>query len=343
MKSSLLGKFRKDSSSETPVSGLPVFAQSIQPVTSVPAMKSTTSALTATVTWAETPEPPQLLVTNADDSGNPERVESGEEMIDIINLCDEIPKFPAKADDGQLFCLNDGLCRVALDPVCHWRRSTTTSAATRDTISLGTLLRRGTPRTLTRRERYLIALTLASSYLQLKSSPWIRAEWSKSDILFLWDGENPDRIKLNQPYISRCFERAADNSAEDSDDDIMVPMGRFDRDDRTLAGLGIMLLELCFGTALEEHETRRRYYQGGEAGAGPAANPFIDRAAALEWFPRAEGEAGPEFADAIGWCLTCMPGSRESDDTLDKWREELFSKVVLPLKYCHDQFVATRS
>jgi hypothetical protein len=32
-----------------------------------------------------------------------------------------------------------------------------------------------------------------------------------------------------------------------------------------------------------------------------------------------------------------MPGSGESDGMLDKWREELFLKVVEPLKYCYDQ------
>src|SRR5699024_682841 len=121
-----------------------------------------------TATCTGISELPQVVVTNADDSSSPEKAESGEEMIEIINLCDEIPKFPAKSDDRQIFCLKDGHSRVALDPVCHPRRPATMSTAARDTISLETLLRRETPRTLTRRERYLIALTLASSYLQLK-------------------------------------------------------------------------------------------------------------------------------------------------------------------------------
>jgi hypothetical protein len=35
-----------------------------------------------------------------------------------------------------------------------------------------------------------------------------------------------------------------------------------------------------------------------------------------------------------------MPGSGESDGKLDKWREELFLKVVEPLKYCYKQLSA---
>jgi hypothetical protein len=93
-----------------------------------------------------------------------------------------------------------------------------------------------------------------------------------------------------------------------------------------------LLLELCFGTALEDHELRRKYP------IGPTPNPFLDMAAALEWSPRALEEGGPEFADAILWCLRNMPGSGESDGTSEKWREELFQKVVEPLKYCYDQF-----
>jgi hypothetical protein len=90
-----------------------------------------------------------------------------------------------------------------------------------------------------------------------------------------------------------------------------------------------MILELFFGKALEDHEIRQKY---------PPAGHFLDLAAVLEWSPRAVDEGGPEFADAILWCLHNMPGSGELDGNLEKGREELYLKVVLPLKYCYDQF-----
>lgn len=96
-----------------------------------------------------------------------------------------------------------------------------------------------------------------------------------------------------------------------------------------------MLLELCFGIALEDHETRQK-----DSASGQAPNPYLDLAAALEWCPRAVEEAGPEFADAILWCLYNMPRNGEAYGKLERWREELFVKVVEPLQYCHDQLRA---
>jgi hypothetical protein len=69
----------------------------------------------------------------------------------------------------------------------------------------------------------------------------------------------------------------------------------------------------------------------------------LDIAATLEWSPRDVEEAGPEFVDAIMWCLRGVSRSGESDAKLEKWREELFLKVVEPLKYYYDQFDAVGS
>jgi hypothetical protein len=235
-------------------------------------------------------------------------------LIDISNLCDTIAAF--KSNLKHRSCLRGEQGRFALSPL-----ESQGVTDIRDTVSLDTLLCKNSKITLTRRQRYLIALTLASSHLQLHSTPWISSQWSKKDILFLRDSNNPDKILLDQPYISRNF--APTPAVSDN------PI-----DDQSLSNLDIMLLELCFGTALEDHEIRQKYPTGS------TPNPFLDIAAALEWSPRAVEEAGPEFADAIMWCLRGVPGSGESDGKLEKWREELFLKVVEPLKYCYDQFNA---
>lgn len=135
------------------------------------------------------------------------------------------------------------------------------------------------------------------------------------------DSTNPNKVLLDQPYISRHF--APVSKSHDS------------HDDRSLSNLGIMLLELCFGTALEDHDTRQKYSISKQA-----PNPYLDLAAALEWCLRAVEEAGPEFADAILWCLYNIPGNGEANGKLERWREELFVKVVEPLQYCYDQFRA---
>jgi hypothetical protein len=120
---------------------------------------------------------------------------------------------------------------------------------TRETVTLESLLMRpapGQPWTpcivLSRQERYFIALTLASSLLQLHATPWLATRWSKKDILFLRNG--PDSIIVDQPYISpQPFSQSP----------------TYHDTSKSISALGIMLLELCFGIALEDHEIRRGF------------------------------------------------------------------------------------
>jgi hypothetical protein len=235
-------------------------------------------------------------------------------MIDVSNLCDTIASYRKNLKHRS--CLKGEQYRFALSPL-----DSQGTGDIRDTISLEQLLSKDSIITLTRRQRYFIAVTLASSHLQLQSTPWIGSQWSKRDILFPRDSTDPNKIRLDQPYISRSFAPMPSPPLSSSDY----------TNDHSLSILGIMLLELCFGTALEDHEIRQKY---------PPAGHFLDMAAALEWSPRALEEGGPEFADAILWCLHNMPGSGELDGSLEKWREELYLKVVEPLKYCYDQFSA---
>jgi hypothetical protein len=123
--------------------------------------------------------------------------------------------------------------------------------------------------------------------LQLHSTPWISAHWSKKDILFLSDSTNPEKVHLDQPYISRNFAPA--------------PHASENLQDRSLSNLGIMLLELCFGTALEDHEIRQKYPTGS------TPNPFADMAAALEWSPRVVKRRGQNLRmQFCGACIICL-------------------------------------
>lgn len=99
-----------------------------------------------------------------------------------------------------------------------------------------------------------------------------------------------------------------------------------------------MLLELCFGIALEDHHIRQNYLsRDGQPYAG------LDLAAAMEWCDRfASEEAGPEFADAIDWCLRNPTRAMASAEMKDAgWREKLYARVVEPLYYCHEQLTSS--
>ena len=185
------------------------------------------------------------------------------------------------------------------------------------TTSLTSLLSSRAQVRLTRRQRYSIALTLASSHLQLYASPWLEARWSKADILLqCTDGR---AILTDQIYISRDFVSSVSGT-----------LSSFESANGGLSSLGIILLELCFGVAIEEHEIRKKF---SALAYDSTISHTLDLIAALEWCDQhAVEEAGQDFASAIEWCLknTTARNSREDQS----WREELFIKVVEPLEEC---------
>ncbi len=66
--------------------------------------------------------------------------------------------------------------------------------------SLADLLRPDATLNLNRVQRYGIALTLASSHLQLHSTPWLKGVWASDDILFPIDDNNLAALH-GEPYI----------------------------------------------------------------------------------------------------------------------------------------------
>jgi hypothetical protein len=93
-----------------------------------------------------------------------------------------------------------------------------------------------------------------------------------------------------------------------------------------ISTLGIRLLELCFGTTLESNEFRKQLPVGDSV-----TGRILDYAAAIQWSKMVSEEAGPEYAEAIEWCLHAKQVSDGS------WRKEIWTHVILPLDACHRQ------
>ena len=175
---------------------------------------------------------------------------------------------------------------------------------------------------LNRRQRYGIAYTIASSHLQLYPSPWLHPHWTKKDIIFNLDPQDTNSILLDQPFILHAF------SAQKS-----IPAAPSLSEDRSLPNLGILLIELCFGSALEDQKMRRQCHsEDGQQSETPEYAAGMDLVVALEWSKSVAGEAGETYADAVKWCLKGhWKGVKD-----DKWREELFANVVRPLQSYHE-------
>ena len=249
----------------------------------------------------------------------------------IMDLCDAITT--RKPEDNCLGHLKDDENVYSLHPSLKQFASESLQW-----ITLGRLLSKNSPIKLNRRQRYSLALTLASSHLQLYSSSWLGLHWTKNEIIFLYSSESTDGIHLDRPYLCRpCVIKKSQPSQ-----DPYAPT------DRTLSTLGILLIELCHGMPLEEHEMRRQLVSPSLSGttsnttlstATPSSNInaaldfALDLAVAMEWSRSVSGEAGERFADAVEWCLRNKL-MNVKDST---WRKELFANVIEPLQFCHVQ------
>lgn len=165
---------------------------------------------------------------------------------------------------------------------------------------------------LQRVQRFSIALAVSSSHLRLHSTDWARKQWEASDICFPVDA-NTKQVMLDRPYVSTSFEARKANAQP-------APGGT----GPSFVCLGIMLLELVFGMNLEQHDL---WHQLGQS---HHQNGTFRLMVARHWADSVEGEAGPDCASAVKWCLTESPQTLQGD----QWRRDLADKVVLPLEKC---------
>lgn len=170
--------------------------------------------------------------------------------------------------------------------------------------------------TFDRRERYSVALLLASSVAQLQFTPWLRTGLTKDDVLFYPCKEDDCLISYHEPFIRQGFRDCDDHPQPDSG-----------IDDYNFFSLGILLLELCFGKRLEDHPQRQRLpaASGGEKQA-------YDLQAAISWSQKVAGEGGDDYACAVNWCFTRGYNAAKS------WRIEIIKNVVRPLEMCQEHF-----
>lgn len=184
----------------------------------------------------------------------------------------------------------------------------------RSSVTLDHMLSQDFEGHISRRERYSIALLVASSVGQLASTPWLRNTLCKEDIIFfpLYDDQCQDLY--GEPFIQQDF----------SDGRKVLTSSDPSTDEYNFYSLGILLLELCFGSRLEDHPLRKKY----PATSDPVAMHAFDVMAALDWSRRVSDEAGNGYATAVKWCFMSATAKGKS------WRGEIIGNVVQPLETC---------
>ena len=180
--------------------------------------------------------------------------------------------------------------------------------------------------TLTRQQRFTIAAILASSFLQLHSTPWLADSWSKKDITFIRASDGSRRPLIEYPYISQSFISSRTKTTPSHPLNTAYPSSADYDCRKCLFSLGVMLLELCFGEALEDQKLRKLYY-----GPDNRPNDRTDYCTAQAWQKKVQGECGDGLSEAVRRCIDCSFGPRP--DLADKsFLAAVFAGVVEPVE-----------
>ncbi|KAK3399584.1 hypothetical protein B0T20DRAFT_467996 [Sordaria brevicollis] len=226
---------------------------------------------------------------------------------------------------------------------------------------------------LERKQRYFIAFTIASSFVQLLGSSWFPTTLTKTDIVFFrnnppeqssdedtdeedrfLDGDGNGTAFLDEPYVQRPVVASCESQQD------KVPVSAYS----SLQELGIILVELCFGKRLRDQDCWRRHNRNSRA-RDDYVRGIYDLMAANELKRKVAGEAGPDYAAAVKWCLkddgSFVWGSKGGEvvktlgkfavyknnnnmkgRTVEKWRKEMANNVVERLKACCDYLAGQR-
>ena len=171
---------------------------------------------------------------------------------------------------------------------------------------------------LSRADRLSLALTIASSVLQLYKTPWLRENWSKHDILINEAGNDSYR---EQAHVSGTF---STSTPEEITQQKMV--FQFVRNE-TLFALGIVLIELCLGQALESMRSPE-----DPLDANQKPNVLTDLSTSERLLKSVYSEAGTRYGDAVRRCIYCEFDQRRTTLDDDDFRQAVYDGVVAPLE-----------
>ncbi|KAF2818116.1 hypothetical protein CC86DRAFT_337510 [Ophiobolus disseminans] len=254
---------------------------------------------------------------------------SNQKIVGFIPLASAVPKIQVELsiDHNIQLCkqLGDEECGVCmgiighddevfhLHPIIQGRQ-----VVGNDPITLDHILSYDFEGHLSRRQRYSIALLVASSVGQLQSTPWLRNGLCKEDIIFFPSNDDSPTIPYDEPFIRQDFPHSHSHPIST---DFFV-------NDCNFYSLGIILLELCFGRRLEDHHVHKKHPSTIDA----VTKHAFDVMAALKWSSSVSGEGGDDYATAVTWCFMGVT------DREKNWRGGIVANVVRPLEKCIEHF-----
>ena len=190
--------------------------------------------------------------------------------------------------------------------------------------------RRGPGFSLSRRDRLYIAVTLASSVLQLDGTSWLKRQWRSGDILFLpledLETSTP-RVDLTHPYVSQKVFPEDANTVLVADASGTTIAHRIPSE--ILFVLGITLTELCFGQNIYDMRIEEDMDKTEMLTNFNTASRLIDYV---------YNESGSRYGDVVRRCLKCPPDVRDASLDNEEFQEAVFESIVTPLRQDFEDF-----
>lgn len=170
-------------------------------------------------------------------------------------------------------------------------------------------------------DRLKLAITLASSVLQLHETPWLEDNWGKDSIFFV---NRPGKTHYDQPFVSQHFNQTSTTPTSAMPNQMSCIIRN-----QTLYALGVALIELYYRKPIAELH---------QAADGPqnTGNEILDLLTEFKTADRlAEAllsEAGARYSDAVRRCIRCDFDQRASSLEDAKFQKAVYQGVVAQLQ-----------
>ena len=177
---------------------------------------------------------------------------------------------------------------------------------------------------LSRRDRLYIAVTLASSVLQLVGTLWLKTQWNSGDILFLPLEDQKTSapiVDYAHPYVSWKISPDGVNTALTRDASEAVVAHRIPCE--VLFMLGITLTELCFGQNIYRMRVEEDLDTTDVMTNFNTASRLIDDV---------YSESGSRYGNVVRRCLKCPPDVRDASLDNEEFQEAIFESIITPLR-----------
>ena len=178
-------------------------------------------------------------------------------------------------------------------------------------LSICTSISTKDPR-LTRKARLQLAVTLASTSLQLFTTPWLDNDWSGKKVYLRWNS-------VDSPYISCAFIKPGQppSITQTASQSAWSPIRN-----QSIFRLGVLLLELALGKPLDFYMTDDRLL------------PYGDYKRASELVKTLVDEESENYISATKACIHSDFGSKvkELDFEDNSFRQAVYEDVVQPLE-----------